>query len=364
MRHAVIMAGGSGTRLWPMSRRGRPKQLVPMLDGRTLLHMAWERLEGLLEPECIYVCGAEEHREIVLDSIQGLLPRNFIGEPMGRDTLNAVGLSAVVLSTRDPDAAMAVVTADHIIEPRHRFQSYVARGLELVEQDPRAMVTFGIEPTSPATGFGYLELGERVGDGVHVLRKFKEKPDAQTAAEYLAAGPERYLWNSGMFVWRAHTLLDCVRRYEPAVFEGLERIRDAWETDAHPQVLAEVYPTLKKISVDYAVMEPASEDPTVRLYAIPMSLEWMDVGNWRSYAQMCPADDNGNRIGAERAVLEDCRQVLVASSDPTHVIAVVGCEDLMVVHTPEATLVCPSSRAEDVKRLTDTISRHHGTDVL
>jgi mannose-1-phosphate guanylyltransferase len=347
-----------------MSRRGKPKQLIPFLDGRTLLYMAWERLEGLLPPEQIYVCASEDHRRVILDSLPDLPPDNFIGEPMGMDTLNAVALSSIVVGMRDPDAVLAVVTGDHIIGPRDRFQAYVARGFELVEQDPRVLITFGITPTAPATGFGYLELGERVGEGVYVLRTFKEKPQAPTAEEYFAAGPERYLWNSGMFVWRPEMLLGCVRRYEPETFAGLQRIREAWAGPDRVQVLADTYPTLHKISVDYAVMERASKDPTMRVLALPMSLEWMDVGNWQSFALTCPADPDGNRIAADRAVLEDCKGTLVASTDPSHIIAVVGCTGLMVIHTPDATLICSAELAEAVKDVTKRIGERFGPDAL
>lgn len=364
MRHAMIMAGGSGTRLWPMSRRVRPKQLIPFLDGRTLLHMAWERLEGLLDPEHIYVCASRLHREVIQDALSELPASNFIGEPTGRDTLNAVGLSALVAESRDPDAVLAVVTADHIIQPRSRFQGYLRRGFELVEADPNTIVTFGITPTAPATGFGYLELAEPIATDAFLLRRFQEKPAAPVAQEFYDAGPHRYLWNSGMFVWHVRTLLDCVRRYEPATFEGLQRIRQALGTDHFEETVEAVYPTLRKISVDYAVMEPASQDPALRVVAVPMTLEWMDVGNWRSFALTCPQDERGNRIGAQRSVLVDCDNTLVASSDPDHLIAVVGCQGLMVVHTPDATLICPAELAEAVKDLTARIEKEYGSEVV
>jgi len=364
MRCALIMAGGSGTRLWPMSRRCRPKQLIPFLDGRTLLDMTWERLEGLLPAERIYVCAGEAHRDAILQTLPQLAAENFVGEPVGRDTLNAVALGAILMHRHDPDAVMAVVTADHIIHPRDRFQGYVELGFQAVEENPVTLVTFGITPTAPATGFGYLELGEPEGPGRFRLRRFREKPPAEVAQQYFEAGPQRYLWNSGMFVWRAATLLNCVRRYEPQAYSGLEQIAEAWDTPQRAEVLRRIYPTLKKISVDYAVMEPASQDPSLRLLAIPMTLEWMDVGNWRSFAQTCPQDDRGNRLATRRAILAETSGTLVASSDPDHVIAVVGCKDLMIVHTPDATLICPAHLAEAVKDVTAIIEKQCGDDVL
>ena len=222
-----------------------------------------------------------------------------LGEPCGRDTLNAVGFSAAVLARRDPEAIIAVFTADHIIEPVDQFQAIVDAGYALVEKHPETLVTFGIAPDQRRpSGYGYLELGEPFDGSARRLRQFREKPDLETAQQYFEAGPERFLWNSGMFVWRAATLLDCIRRYAPENHAGLMRIADAWDTPRRQAVLEEVYPTLKKISVDYAVMEPASRDPAVTVAAIPMPLRWLDVGSWPSLAETCPRDEHGNALAA------------------------------------------------------------------
>lgn len=283
---------------------------------------------------------------------------------MGRDTLNAIGLSAAVLNREDPEAVFAAVTSDHIIGPADAFREYIRRGYEAVETDPSAVATFGIRPTAPSTGFGYLEIGEELGEGLRRVVKFHEKPKAPIAEEYFAAGPERYLWNSGMFVWQASTLLDCIQRYEPETYAGLQAIADAWETPSRDAVLQETYPGLRKISVDFAIMQPAAADPLLSIVAVPMRLEWMDVGNWASFAQTCPADEAGNRLHAPRAVLQGCRDTLVASTDPDHLIAAVGCEGLVVVHTPDATLICPADRVEDVKDLTGKIQERFGPEAL
>lgn len=364
MRYAVIMAGGSGTRLWPMSRRNTPKQLIPFLDGRSLLQMAWERLIGLIEPDGICVCAAEAHREPIMVALPELRSHRFIGEPMGRDTLNAIGLSAVVLYREDPDAVFAAVTSDHIIGPPEAFREYLDRGFAAVEDDPCAVATFGIRPTAASTGFGYLEIGEPVGGGLRTVVRFHEKPELPRAQEFFEAGPDRFLWNSGMFVWRASTLLDCIRRYEPEVHSGLLRIADAWESPSRDAVLRETYPTLRKISVDFAVMQPAAQDPAVRVVAVPMRLEWMDVGNWSSFAQTCPADEAGNRLHAGRAILQGCRETLVASTDPGHLIAAIGCEGMVIVHTPDATLICPADRVEDVKTIAGKVQERFGHEAV
>jgi len=360
MRYALIMAGGSGTRLWPMSRAALPKQLIPFIGGKSLLAIAFDRFDGFLPANRRLVCAGQAHGEVILSALPGLAESQFLAEPMGRDTLNAVGLGAAVLAQRDADAVIGVFTADHIIEPIDRFQAIVAEGYELVERRPNTLVTFGITPTYPATGYGYLELDEPVLGTARRVRQFREKPPAPQAEQYVAAGPDGYLWNSGMFVWRASTLLDCIGRYEPEVAEGLRQIAMAWDTPRRQAVLNEIYPTLKKTSVDFAVMEPASKDDKVQVAAIPMPLRWLDVGSWPSLAETCEHDAHGNALGGGKQVLTDCENCLAISSDPEHVVAVVGCRDLIVVHTPEATLVCRAESAEQVKDVQRRVQAEFG----
>jgi mannose-1-phosphate guanylyltransferase len=359
------MAGGSGTRLWPMSRGDRPKQLIPFLDGKSLLQSAFDRVEGLIDRTNRYVCAGRRHERVILAETPGLLAENFLGEPVGRDTLNAVGLSAAVLAAKDPEATIAVFTADHLIEPAQKFRGIVAKGFALVERHPNTLVTFGITPTFPATGYGYLELGDHYEDAGYAWRvaQFKEKPPLEQAQSYFAAGPARYLWNSGMFVWRAQTLLDCIRRFEPAVYEGLAEIAAAWNGKDRTAVLERVFPQLKKISIDFAVMEPASRDADVRVAAVPMPLVWLDIGSWNSFAQTCRRDANQNALAGESLLL-DTKNCLAASSDPKHLVALIGCQNLFVIHTPDATLVCPADQAEKIKELYKEIEGRYGEKYL
>lgn len=369
MRYAMIMAGGSGTRLWPVSRDGQPKQLIEFIpngkgQARSLLEIAAERLEGLVDEPSRYICTGERYREQIKDALPVFMDEQILGEPMPRDTVNAVGLTAAVLAKKDKDAVFAVLTADHLIEPNDVFQERLRLGFELVEQDPKRFVTFSITPTYPATGFGYVERGSAI-DTLESARlsgkqlaftvsKFVEKPPLHMAQVYVESG--HFGWNAGMFVFHAQSLLECLERYEPACHAGLMKIQEAWGTNEQSEVLGEVYPELPKTSVDYAVMEPAAKDPKIRVCTVEMDVKWLDVGSWPSFFETLKSDADGNRhAGAGGAYFEQSSGSSVYNAVNGHAVALVGCEDLVVVHTDRATLVMPASKAQELKALREQL---------
>lgn len=365
MDYAVIMAGGSGTRLWPLSREHLPKQLLRIVRGKSLLRLSYERLLGLIPPERIFVCTLETHREAVLSELPELLPENLLGEPMGRDTSNAVGLSAAVLAARDPDAVFAITTADHVIEPVERFQACLKTAFAVVNKHPNTLVTFGITPTFGHTGLGYIERGEALDgiEGAYKVTAFREKPDKPTADRYVES--RRYFWNSGMFVWKASTVLSRLKEYLPKSHEGLMTIAKSWDTIDRQSTLQKTYPTLQKISIDFAVMEPASSRAPETgapsgVVVVEMPITWLDVGSWPQLSETLNIDDSNNAVDATRLVMLDSDNNIIVTRDDSHLLALIGVSDMVVVHTKDATLICPKNEAQRVKDIVAKVKDHHG----
>ncbi|WP_104524683.1 mannose-1-phosphate guanylyltransferase [Blastococcus atacamensis] len=362
MRHAVIMAGGSGTRLWPLSRMERPKQLLDVVTGddgvtRSLLFEAWSRLRAVLPAERIWVCTGIRYADQVRAALPDLCPDRLVLEPVARDTANAVGLTAALVADVDADAALAVVSADQVIRPVERFAEALRIAFEAVEARPRSLVTLGIAPTSPATGFGYVRRGGPTElPGVAEVAAFREKPDRATAEAYLASG--EYLWNSGMFVWRARTVLEALAQHLPASAEGLARIVAAPAGAQREAALAEVFPTLPRISVDYAVLEPAATEPG-RVLVVDLDVSWVDVGSWPALTHTLDDDGAGNAVRGMSVVLDGSGNVVLCD-DPGHLVALVGVRDSVVVHTADVTMVCPVTDAERVKQLLAAVEAEHG----
>ncbi len=342
-----------------MSRKSQPKQLLPLIGGKSLLAIAAARLEGLVAPQNRLICTGESFRTAIRQSLPQFSDEQILGEPMGRDTVNAVGFTAAVLMKQDPNAVFAVLTADHLIEPQDEFAKKFDLGFRLVENDPTRFVTFSIKPTFPATGYGYVERGDPIKgfEGAFKAGQFAEKPNAATAKSFVDSG--RYNWNSGMFIFSAPAFMDALKRFMPDNHAGLVKIANDWGTAGKNSnrltTLNTIYPTLKKLSVDYGVMEPASKDPHLTVCTIPMNVSWMDVGSWISYGETLKTDSENNRANTKTSHLNS-HNVLAISDDPNHTIAALDCEDLIIVHTKDATLVCPRTSAERIKDLAQRVN--------
>jgi len=350
MRYAVIMAGGVGQRLWPLSRKHRPKQLLSLVEGKNLLDVAVSRLSGIFENENIYVITNAEY----IDDIAAALPRlpavNIIGEPEGRDTANAVALGAAILAGKDPEGTMAVFTADHVIRPVPQFAVSVEAACQAAEADREALVTFGIKPTSPHTGLGYIHCSKASEDQIFDVVGFVEKPDHPTARRYVEDG--NYYWNSGMFVWTIPAIQSALAEFLPDSKDKLTAItRAVAEGTSFTAAMREIYPQLEKISIDYAVMEKARK---VRM--VPLSCQWLDIGSWPAIANVAEPDDLGNAVIASTTVLLDsCHNVIVSEDD--HLLAVIGMDDCVIVHSPDATLICKKSDSQRLKEMLSMIEK-------
>jgi mannose-1-phosphate guanylyltransferase len=335
--------------LWPLSRKRRPKQLLRIFDGRSLLQDAYQRLLAVASPSDIYVIALAEQLPAIAEELQGVAPQNLIGEPMGRDTANAIALAASILHAKSPDTIMGVFTADHLIGPADKFADIIERGYQAAATHADALVTFGVKPDQPHTGMGYVQRGDVVSPGIWKVRAFKEKPGLETAQRYVASG--EYFWNSGMFVWRTATILDQLRRHLPESFEAIQRLAAAWNTADGAAMAAAVYPTLPKISIDFAVMEKASN-----VLMVEMDLEWRDVGHWTSLAAVMGTDAEGNTRALRQAVILDGEKNILVSEDD-HLVATIGVDDLVVVHSPDATLICRRDQVDKIKDLVANLDR-------
>lgn len=362
MLHAVIMAGGSGTRFWPESRTHRPKQLLPVTGGRAMLAETALRLDPLVPMERTWVVTNALQVQGVRRALPELPVSNVLVEPCARNTAPCVALAAAVLADQDPEAVMAVLPADHAVQPAADFRRALAAGAEAA-QEKGVFVTFGIPPTYPATGYGYIRRGRLLGseDGMDrfQVRAFKEKPDEATAKEFLAGGD--YLWNSGIFLWRVDTLLEAVEAHMPELHAGIRRIAEAVGTDDFQDVVDRVYPGLPSVPVDVGIMEQVDG---VQVLSTPF--EWSDVGSWKALYELKEKDADGNagvfpQGGALLA--EDAHGVLAYSSEP-QVVAVLGLDDVVVVRTADAVLVAHRDRAEEVKCFVDALKKRGRTDLL
>lgn len=344
-RYVVIMAGGRGERFWPASRHSTPKHLLPIVGETPMLTQTVERVLGVAPRENIFVITTQAQLAGVRAACPQLPVENLVAEPMGRDTAAATGLAMLLVQQRDPQAAFAMLPADHVIHDVREYQTLLNAAFAAAESAD-VLVTLGIKPTEPATGFGYIEQAgpwkNVAGREVISVKRFVEKPDLATAQEYLASG--RYLWNAGMFVWRVPVVEAGLKTHAPELHAGLVALGQAVARDGWASALAAAYPHLKKISVDYALMEKSSN-----VVVVPATCDWDDVGAWPAIANHFPKDAAGNVLRGLAMVEGGANNIVVARDG--HLTAVVGASDLVVVTTADATLVCPRDKAQEIKAL-------------
>lgn len=365
MLHAVIMAGGSGTRFWPASRMMQPKQLLNLIGERTMIQATVDRLGDLVPPERVLVVTNRRLVGPISKQLPNVPANAIIGEPCKRDTAPCIGLAASIVLNKDPDAVMVVLPADHVIESDMTFQAAIRQASQLVEADNGRIITFGIRPSYPAEIFGYIERAESLVDNnnlsrssqspVFRVKQFREKPDAERAREYCKS--EEFYWNSGIFVWKARTILAALEQFEPEMYRHLATIADAVGCSAFGTVMEREFAAIQGKSIDYAVMEHYDN-----VLVVEAPFQWDDVGSWQALARMHGSDDQGNCLRGRHLALRTSNSIV--RSDDDHLIVTVGVDNLIVVYTPDATLIANKDDEESIREVVKILEQNGWTEHL
>lgn len=350
--YALILAGGSGTRLWPYSRSSKPKQFLQVGGEQTMLQETVQRVLPIIPAERIFVATNSSYVGLVAEQLPDVPYENILAEPCGRGTAPCIGMAALRLLRHDANAIMAVLSADHLMQQNEGFRQVLLQGEELAAQG--YLVTLGIVPEDPSTGYGYIERGtqlEQHGDRpAFRVAAFAEKPDAERAQRYIESG--RYYWNAGMFVWRADRIMQELARHRPAVASAIELIDAACGTPHEQAVLTSVWPQIENVAIDVAVLEQ-----TDSAAVISADLGWSDVGDWASLAESLPHDDDGNAVVGRYVGVETYNSLIYGNG---RVVATIGVEDLLIIDTHDVLLICQKDRAQDVKAMVARVREQHG----
>lgn len=344
----VIMAGGVGTRFWPLSTSKRPKQFLKIFDDRSLLQMSYDRIIGITTPDRVLVLTGKDFLPLVHEQLPDIPKENLFAEPCRRDTSAAVALAAMLCRKRYGNPVMVMMTADHYIDPPDSFTAHVLSGIRAAKKSV-ALYTFGITPSFPATGYGYLERGQKVAEDSGIahyeVKQFHEKPDLATARSYLDTG--RFYWNSGMFVWKTDIIVKELMKFLPDHVNALEKAVQYDQSPKWEEALIEVFEPLKRISIDFGVMERADN-----VRCIESTFSWYDIGGWRTLSAHVPADEHDNRVKG-RVLTIDATGNFVYSEDTDETIALIGVSNLVIVRIGSRTLIVPYDRTEDIKQLVE-----------
>ena len=355
--YGVIMAGGGGTRFWPLSRQKTPKQLLNLSGKELMVNEAVERMATVIGKSNIFIVTADVQAPAMITATQGkIFPRNILAEPAARNTAACIGYSAMEILRKYGDGVMVITPADHYIEDVPALTEIFKTAI-LTAEDEDKLVTIGLKPTFPSTGFGYIKYDAEAEGAVKPVIEFREKPDEETAKAYVESG--RYAWNSGMFIWKASLILKKLEEYTPDIYRDLKTIGDAMNTPREQEALHEVYPNIRKISIDYAVMEPCAAKGDVLV--IPGDCGWNDVGSWDMMDILHDPDENGN-VCLGDVVTVDVKDAVIYSSART--VTAVDVENIVIVETPDAVMVCRKDKAQEVKKIVDALNEAGRTELL
>ena len=354
MLHAVIMAGGSGTRFWPQSRQKTPKQLLRLAGSRTMIQQTADRCRGWVDPSRLWVVTNELQAEATRAQLPEVPSDNILMEPAARNTAPCVGLAAIQILEQDPEGIMFVMPADHVIQTNEAFAAAARRACETIEANDSSLVLFGVVPAFPASGYGYIERGDVLSNAQprsYRVNAFREKPHRELAEEYIRDG--RFFWNCGIFCWKARTIIELLKRHEPELHAGLMRIADGIQLGLGKESIAKEFPRLKSISIDYAVLERAAE-----VVVIEAPFQWDDVGSWLALPRLNGCDDDRNTIDGPFCGIDTQGCIVRTAED--HLIATLGLRNVIIVHTEDVTLVADVNQSERIKEiLTKLESENH-----
>lgn len=353
MLHAVIMAGGTGTRFWPKSTEAKPKQFLNIFGDRTMLQNTVDRISKLVSPENTWVITNDRYVDLVQEQLPDVPANNIVGEAVAKNTAPCVALAAALIKEQDPEGTMVVLPADHVISQTDKFLS-ILESAQAKAEDGKSLVTIGIKPDHPETGYGYIEFNSESSEthkGLEVkkVNQFREKPDIKTAREFLDSG--NFLWNSGMFIWQASTILKQFEQHLPSVYSEVEKLAPAIGSDDQKEAIDTFYRGCPSISVDYGIMERAEA-----VFVVPGSFGWNDVGSWRAVYELRDKDENGNVVQTDTAEFARAKNNLVQSGSGK-MIALVGVEDLAVVETDKAILICKLDESQGVKEVVNRLRK-------